>query len=170
MLKTEEMSTLRLQYIKVRDKITEMESACEKLDKIGDNYTIMDYEQLKIERRNHTDKIEERDEELSRLRTQCSNAIQCLAHIREKLSAVQDNIVMATINLDDVEKQRFQVIIEIFKILTFLKTLLSFILLPSYFNNILMMEQRHLELNLSRLLHFLNFNKRFLDTRNIKWQ
>lgn len=108
MLKTEEMSTLRLHYIKIRDKIAEMEAACQKFDKIGEHYTIMDYEQLKIERRNHSDKIEERDEELSRLRRQSSNAIQCLAHIREKLAAVQDKIYSATLNLAEVEKERFQ--------------------------------------------------------------
>lgn len=103
------MTSLRLLFIKIRDKINDMETACEALDKIGDHYTIMDYEQLKIERRNHTDKIEERDEELSRLRISCSNAIQCLAHIREKLSSVQVDIFRATQKLSLIEKERLEV-------------------------------------------------------------
>lgn len=110
MAKIEEMSSLRLLFIKIRDKIAEMESACERLDKIGEHYTLMDYEQLKIERRNHTDKIEERDEELSRLRLQCRNAIQCLAHTREKLAAVQTQIYMTTHQLSEVEDTRQEVL------------------------------------------------------------
>lgn len=109
MLKAEEMSNLRQHYIKIRDKIADLEAACAKFDKIGDHYTLMDYEQLKIERRNHTDKIEERDEELSRLRRQCSSAIQCLAHTREKLAAVQDKIYFESLQLTDVERDRTQV-------------------------------------------------------------
>lgn len=78
----------------------------EALDKVGDQYTLMDYEQLKVERRNHNDKIEERDEELSRLRVSCSSAIQCLAHIREKSSATQHEIHLTTAELATVEAQK----------------------------------------------------------------
>lgn len=104
--KIEEMSGLRLLYIKIRDRIAEMEAACARLDKIGEHYTLIDYEQLKIERRNHTDKIEERDEELSRLRVRCQNAIQRLAHTREKLSATQGLIYSTSNELSEVESQR----------------------------------------------------------------
>lgn len=42
--------------------------------------------------RSYADKIEEREEELTRLRFKCQNTIQILAHIREKSSAMDADI------------------------------------------------------------------------------
>lgn len=42
--------------------------------------------------RSHADKIEEREEELTRLRFKCQNTIQILAHIREKSAALDVDI------------------------------------------------------------------------------
>lgn len=48
--------------------------------------------------RNHADKIEEREEELTRLRCKCQNTIQILAHIREKSAALD-------VDIDDLKEE-----------------------------------------------------------------
>lgn len=106
--KTNELSKLRVAYIKMRDRIQEKQTALDDLDKIGDNFHLIDYEQLKIENRNHADKIEERDEELSRLRRKCIAAIDCLAHIREKSAEIQLQIVEHNTLLDEAKMESWE--------------------------------------------------------------
>ena len=84
-----EIAEIRLHFIKIHNNITELEREIAKMDQIGDSYTLMDYEQLKTDNQNHIDKIEEREEELSKLRVTCSSATQCLAHLREKSAEIE---------------------------------------------------------------------------------
>lgn len=95
--------------MKLRDQISEKQSALDQLDKVGDNFYLIDYEQLKIENRNHADKIEERDEELSKLRTKCIAAIDCLAHVREKSAEVQLEITEKMEQLDAIKREGLEV-------------------------------------------------------------
>ena len=56
---------------------------------------LIDFEQLKIENQSLAEKIEERNEELARLRGKTSQVMQILAHVKEKLHAVsRDNQVL----------------------------------------------------------------------------
>ncbi len=56
---------------------------------------LIDFEQLKIENQSLAEKIEERNDELARLRAKTSQVMQILAHIKEKLHAVaKDNQVL----------------------------------------------------------------------------
>lgn len=80
----------------------ELEKEIAKMDQIGENYTLMDYEQLKTDNQNHIDKIEEREEELSKLRVTCSSATQCLAHLREKSAEIELVIDEMTEKLEEV--------------------------------------------------------------------
>ncbi|KAF2896175.1 hypothetical protein ILUMI_09998 [Ignelater luminosus] len=97
-----EVASMRLAYIKIRDRVGEKKAALHALDCIGDNLHLIDYEQLKIENQSHTDKIEERDEELTRLRVKCQGAMQCLAHVREKSAAIQIDIQSLTERYEEV--------------------------------------------------------------------
>lgn len=54
------------------------------------------------------DKLEERDEELSRLRQKCIAAIQCLAHIREKCAEVQMDIKEQAGLLEEAQMEAFE--------------------------------------------------------------
>lgn len=72
-------------------------------DQIGPNLHLIDYEQLKVENQSHVDKIEEREDELLKLRTKCSGAIQCLAHVREKSAALEVDIISLRDTLEDVQ-------------------------------------------------------------------
>lgn len=112
--KLKEIAHLRLIYIKIRNRVTEKKTALHALDCIGDNLHLIDFEQLKIENQSHTDKIEERDEELVKLRRKCSGAMQCLAHVREKSAALQLDIQQLMDRFDEVEMECNDVCILLF--------------------------------------------------------
>lgn len=63
--------------------------------------------------RSHADKIEEREEELTRLRFKCQNTIQILAHIREKSSALDVDIdeLMEDMHKAEMESQLVSILI-----------------------------------------------------------
>lgn len=105
---------MRLAYIKIRDRVGEKKTALHALDCVGDNLHLIDYEQLKIENQSHTDKIEERDEELTRLRVRCQGAMQCLAHVREKSAAIQIDIQSLTERYEEVEIEYAEVRVSYF--------------------------------------------------------
>lgn len=94
---------MRLAYIKLRNRVSEKRAQIKSFDYIGPNLHLIDYEQLKVENHSQIDKIEEREEELLKLRIKCSGAIQCLAHVREKSAALEVGIISTRENLEDVE-------------------------------------------------------------------
>ncbi len=51
---------------------------------------LIDFEQLRIENQTLTEKIEERNEDLHKLRKKNTNTVQILTHTREKLGYVQN--------------------------------------------------------------------------------
>uniref|UniRef100_A0AAY5ETW5 CCDC113/CCDC96 coiled-coil domain-containing protein n=1 Tax=Electrophorus electricus TaxID=8005 RepID=A0AAY5ETW5_ELEEL len=82
-------------------------------DDLGINLTLdeginlIDFEQLKIENHTYSKKIEERDEELLKLRKKISSTLQVLSHVKEKLQFVQvenqakrDRLVQAQVVVD----------------------------------------------------------------------
>lgn len=101
--KWSEVGQTRLAYIKLRNKVTQKKASMKAFDQIGPNLHLIDYEQLKVENQSHVDKIEEREEELLKLRAKCSGAIQCLAHVREKSAALEVDIISLQDDLEDVE-------------------------------------------------------------------
>lgn len=101
--KWSEVGKTRLAYIKLRNKVTEKRARMKSFDQIGPNLHLIDYEQLKVENQSHVDKIEEREDELLKLRTKCSGAIQCLAHVREKSAALEVDIISLRDTLEDVQ-------------------------------------------------------------------
>ncbi|XP_044759681.1 coiled-coil domain-containing protein 96-like isoform X2 [Coccinella septempunctata] len=113
-----QISDLRLRYIAKRDELAEKTAELKALDNIGDDLSLMDYEQLKIENRAHSDKLEEKEEELTKLRIKCRNAVQIMAHVREKSAALDADM--------DVLKEEFEEVhyqyIEIRERLNFYKT------------------------------------------------
>jgi hypothetical protein len=56
---------------------------------VGEGLSIIDFEQLKIENATIHEKIEDRQEELRKLRAKTTTTVQVLTHVREKLQFVQ---------------------------------------------------------------------------------
>lgn len=109
----ETVGDMRLRHIQLKNMVLEKQNAISQLDKIGDNLYLMDYEQLKVENRSYVDKMEEKDEELCRLRTKCQKTIQILAHMREKSSALECDIKYWNTKLENLKRQSVRVGISI---------------------------------------------------------
>ncbi|KAK6643120.1 hypothetical protein RUM43_004623 [Polyplax serrata] len=90
--KNAEKGKKKLLYIKVKKLIEEKERQLKAMEYFGDGLHIADYEQMKVDNQNYTDKIEEKEEELAKLRAKTQGIIQNLAHVREKAYAVGGDI------------------------------------------------------------------------------
>ena len=65
---------------------------------------MIDFEQLKIENQTLSEKIEERNEELSKLKRKKTVTVQILTHIREKLRYIETQNVIISNNLVNIER------------------------------------------------------------------
>lgn len=81
--------TGKLQYacIQLQTRISIKEKMIGQAENVGLNLSLIDYEQVLNENNGMADKIEERDEELSRVQNKSSLSFQKLAQIREKCFA-----------------------------------------------------------------------------------
>ena len=77
-LKDQEVHQYRLQKI------------LKKKEQLADGLHLIDFEQLKIENQTLNEKIEERNEELHKLRKKITTTVVILSHTREKLQYVQE--------------------------------------------------------------------------------
>lgn len=91
-VKCDEIGIIRLKYIKREKLAMALEQQLSSLEKINGSLSLIEYEQLRMENVNYSDKIEERDDELTRLRTAYNTAVQALAHVREKSFIIDQNI------------------------------------------------------------------------------
>ncbi|CAG5031641.1 unnamed protein product [Parnassius apollo] len=101
--KCEQASAMCLRYIRVRNAVTELETTVRKLEKLGPGLYVAQYEQLYIDKQNYMNKIEERDDELIKHRTKCTEHNQILAHIREKMNHTDEVIDFSLSDLGDTE-------------------------------------------------------------------
>eukprot|EP01135_Chromosphaera_perkinsii_P005189 Nk52_evm7s322 gene=Nk52_evmTU7s322 len=103
--KDEEVKAVRLENIKLRSKLRKREAQLKQKEELADGLHLIDFEQLKIENQTYNEKIEERNEELLKLRKKITNTVQVLTHIKEKLQFVQgENVVQRKI-LKEVEER-----------------------------------------------------------------
>ncbi|XP_004925900.1 coiled-coil domain-containing protein 96 [Bombyx mori] len=101
--KCEQSSALCLRYIRARNAVAELEAIVRKLEMLGPGLYVAQYEQLDIDHQNYMTKIEEREDELIRNRSKCTEHNQILAHIREKMHHTDDVIDFAECDLGDAE-------------------------------------------------------------------
>jgi hypothetical protein len=87
--KENEVITVRLENIKLRNKLRRHEQLLRQKEELADGLHLIDFEQLKIENQTFNEKIEERNEELLKLRKKITNVVQVLTHVKEKLQFVQ---------------------------------------------------------------------------------
>ncbi|KAJ3383388.1 Coiled-coil domain-containing protein 96 [Entophlyctis sp. JEL0112] len=84
-----EVVAVRLDHIKLRNKLKRHEILLRQKEELADGLHLIDFEQLKIENQTYNEKIEERNEELLKLRKKITNIVQVLTHVKEKLQFVQ---------------------------------------------------------------------------------
>jgi hypothetical protein len=81
----EELEKVRLRNIGLRNLQKKLENTLRAREKLADDLHYIDFEQLKIENQTLNEKIEERNEELAKLKRKKTTTVQVLTHVREKL-------------------------------------------------------------------------------------
>merc|ERR1712014_223815 len=83
--KDAEVEEVRGSNISLKNRLAKLEQALRKKDELAENLHVIDFEQLKIENQTLNEKIEERNEELHKLRKKTITTVQIITHMREKL-------------------------------------------------------------------------------------
>jgi histone deacetylase 6 len=75
--------------------VRDVERTIRAKEQLAEGLHLIDFEQLKIENTNLNEKIEERNEDLAKLRRKINTTVQILTHVREKLQFVaRDNAAL----------------------------------------------------------------------------
>jgi len=98
-----EVEKLRLANINRRNVLRKLEGTLRQKEKLADGLHLIDFEQLKIENQTLNEKIEERNEELLKLRKKTTTTVQVLTHLKEKLQFVQAENQVLKHDLADLE-------------------------------------------------------------------
>ena len=101
--KDTEVEKLRLTNINRRNVLRKLEQTLRQKEKLADGLHLIDFEQLKIENQTLNEKIEERNEELLKLRKKTTTTVQVLTHLKEKLQFVQAENQVLKHDLADLE-------------------------------------------------------------------
>uniref|UniRef100_UPI00398E79BB cilia- and flagella-associated protein 184 isoform X2 n=1 Tax=Pristiophorus japonicus TaxID=55135 RepID=UPI00398E79BB len=84
-----EMRQIRFLTIKMKNKLMYYEHQLKAKEELVGGLNLIDYEQLKIENQSYSEKIEERTEEVTKMRKKIAITIQVMTHIKEKLEYVE---------------------------------------------------------------------------------
>ncbi|XP_033630859.1 coiled-coil domain-containing protein 96-like [Asterias rubens] len=101
--KEEEVKQVRLENIKLRNRLRKREQQLKAKEELAEGLHLIDFEQLKIENQTYNEKIEERNEELLKLRKKITSTVQVLTHVKEKLQFVQAENQVQKGKLKEVE-------------------------------------------------------------------
>jgi len=103
--KDEEAERVRLKNINLRMSLKKLEAKLRAKEQLAEGLHLIDFEQLKIENQTLNEKIEERNEELHKLRKKNTTTVQVLTHIKEKLQAVTKDNGVVRGKLADLDAQ-----------------------------------------------------------------
>ncbi len=87
--KDNDVSKVRLRNINLKMQLKKLEGKLREKEQLADGLHLIDFEQLKIENQTLNEKIEERNEDLHKLRKKTTTTVQVLTHIKEKLQFEQ---------------------------------------------------------------------------------
>jgi len=87
-----EVEKARLKNISHRTTLKKLEHTLKRKEELAKGLPLIDFEQLKIENQTLNERIEERNEELLKLRKKTTSTVQVLTHVKEKLQYVQQEV------------------------------------------------------------------------------
>lgn len=99
-----EVSEVRLRYINLQNQIKQLEEAMKQREEV-EGLHLIDFEQLKIENQTLNEKIEERNDELHKLRKKTTTTVQVLTHIKEKLQFVEKENASLEVNKTSLDQE-----------------------------------------------------------------
>eukprot|EP00061_Rhincodon_typus_P017876 g46787.t1 len=97
------MRQIRFQTIKMKNKLKYYEYQLKAKEELAGGLNLIDYEQLKIENQSYGEKIEERNEEVTKMRKKIAVTIGVMTHIKEKLEYVEAENIEKKTQLMDLE-------------------------------------------------------------------
>ena len=100
-----EKSKVRSRNIHLQHQLKDLESRLKQKEELAEGLHLIDFEQLKIENQSLNEKIEERNEELLKLRKKTTTTVQVLTHLKEKLQFVQKKNNILDSELGDLDTQ-----------------------------------------------------------------
>lgn len=103
--KEDEVSQVRLENHKLKHKLQNKEQQLKSKEELAEGLHLIDFEQLKIENQTYNEKIEERNEELVKLRKKITSTVQVLTHLKEKLQHLQAENSVKDSSLREVEQK-----------------------------------------------------------------
>lgn len=87
----EDLEKIRLRHISLKTLQKKLEKTLRAREQLAEGLHMIDFEQLKIENQTLNEKIEEKNEELTKLKRKKTTTVQVLTHIREKLIFVEQS-------------------------------------------------------------------------------
>merc|ERR1719408_401094 len=102
--KDAEVEEVRGSNISLKNRMAKLEQALRKKDELADNLHVIDFEQLKIENQTLNEKIEERNEELHKLRKKTVITVQVITHMQEKVQFVQQEYQVLKSELSQLDQ------------------------------------------------------------------
>jgi len=102
--KDAEVEEVRGSNISLKNRLAKLEQALRKKDELAENLHVIDFEQLKIENQTLNEKIEERNEELHKLRKKTNVTVQIITHMREKVQFVQQEYQVLKSELSQLDQ------------------------------------------------------------------
>jgi histone deacetylase 6 len=85
----EDLERVRLRNISMRTQLKKMEKTQRAREQLAEGLYMIDFEQLKVENQTLYEKIEERSEEVVKLKRKKTVTVQTLTHVREKLRFIE---------------------------------------------------------------------------------
>lgn len=103
--KEKEMSAVRLENVQLKQSLVHFETRMKAQEDLAEGLLLIDFEQLKIENQTFNEKVEERNEELLKLRTKVTSNVQIITHVKEKLSFIDMENSCKKAQLSEVDAQ-----------------------------------------------------------------
>ncbi|XP_039088040.1 coiled-coil domain-containing protein 96 [Hyaena hyaena] len=103
--KEKEMSAVRLENVQLKQSLVHFETRMRAQEDMTEGLLLIDFEQLKIENQTFNEKVEERNEELVKLRSKLTNNVQVITHVKEKLHFVDMENACKKSQLLEIEAQ-----------------------------------------------------------------
>lgn len=100
-----DVARVRLRHINLLNELRTLEDAVRVKEKLAEGLHLIDFEQLKIENQTLNEKIEERNDELHKLKKKTTTTVQVLTHIKEKLQCVREENTHSQAELRSINHQ-----------------------------------------------------------------
>jgi len=95
--KSQELQKLRMEILKQKTNLAKQKKKMKDKEELAEGLHLIDFEQLKIENQSLNEKIEDRNEDLHKLKKKNTTTVQILKHTEEKLAHLKaENNVLST--------------------------------------------------------------------------